>query len=169
MGMFSLGTLPALLGISFASSFAEGRAGQLFIRFSGAVVVVLGLLNIQSGLTLTGFDIDSLRPSLHASAPTDPNVTINDKGQQIVSLLIANSGYVPAQVTIDSGRETWIYATAKVPPSGCATMLTAPAFNISTPISVGGNWLGPIKDPTNDFVVACSMGMLKTSVHVRHS
>lgn len=167
MGTFALGTLPALLGISVLSSAAEGRSGRLFIRFSGAVVTLLAIFNLQAGLVLSGVNIPEFGGGL--AADSDPNVSINAQGQQIISLSVQNDGYSPASVTIDPNRETWIYASAKDRPSGCASMLTAPAFNLSVPVQKGGNWLGPIQNPTKDFLISCSMGMLRTNVHVRKS
>lgn len=55
MGMFSLGTLPSLLGLSALSSTATGTFGRLFLRFSGTFVLVLALYNLQNGLALAGF------------------------------------------------------------------------------------------------------------------
>ena len=166
MGTFALGTLPALLGISVLSSAAEGHSGRLFIRFAGASVTLLAVLNLQAGLVLSGVNI----PEFGGTATTtDPNVSINAQGQQIISLSVQNDGYSPASVTIDPNRETWIYASAKDRPSGCASMLTAPAFNLSIPVQKGENWLGPIQNPTKDFLISCSMGMLRTNVHVRKS
>lgn len=167
MGTFALGTLPALLGISYLSSTAEGVKGKLFIRFAGAVVVVLGVLNLQAGLVLSGVNMPEWRPV--QTATHDPNVSINAKGQQIISLMVANDGYSPASVTIDPNRETWIHANSSELPSGCASMLTAPAHNLSIAVKKGDNWLGPIKNPTKDFLISCSMGMLRTNVHVRKS
>ena len=51
---FALGTLPALLSLSALSSFAKGVFQRRFLKIAGAAVVVLGLLNIQSGLVLSG-------------------------------------------------------------------------------------------------------------------
>src|SRR6266852_1045871 len=51
---FALGTLPALLSLSMASSFATGIFQRYFLKLAGAAVVLLGLFNIDSGLTLAG-------------------------------------------------------------------------------------------------------------------
>ena len=51
---FALGTLPALLSLSALSSFAKGGFQRRFLKVAGAAVVVLGFLNIQSGLVLSG-------------------------------------------------------------------------------------------------------------------
>ena len=51
---FALGTLPALLSLSALSSFAKGAFQRHFLKFAGAAVIVLGVMNIQYGLVLTG-------------------------------------------------------------------------------------------------------------------
>lgn len=178
MLVFALGTLPALLGLSVMSTLAEGRTARWFLIFSGCTVVLLGFFNIQSGLLLTGIDvagaarasIERLVPSI--ASPTvqvDPNVQVDEHGRQVVSILVENTGYTPASITIAPGLQTWIYAYAPQRVGGCASMLTDPTHNLATPIAQGGNWLGPIENPQSDFVLTCSMGMLKTNVHVRKS
>src|SRR5580704_14948322 len=51
---FALGTLPALLSLSMLSSFATGARQRYFLKLAGAAVVLLGIFNIESGLTLAG-------------------------------------------------------------------------------------------------------------------
>ena len=174
MLLFALGTLPALLGISVASSMAEGKFARLFLTFSGALVLILGVINLQSGLLLSGIDAPPwLRsvagtPSV-AQAGADPYVTVNEQGQQIVTMYVSETGYSPSSFTIDPGRQTWIYAIAKDGVVGCASVMTAPAFNVSIPVKKGPNWLGPLPNPRKDFTVTCSMGMLRADIHVRGS
>lgn len=55
MGIFSLGTLPSLIGLSAVSSAATGTFGRLFLRFSGTLVLILALYNLRNGLALAGF------------------------------------------------------------------------------------------------------------------
>jgi len=165
MTTFALGTLPSLIGISIVSSLARGKFLQWFFAFSGMLVVVLGLLNLKGGLLLLNIDVQSLLPSSF-TVEQDPNVAVDAEGKQIVSLTVTDQGYQPGAFTIRAGRETWIRAYAPLPVGGCATFLQAPAFNIQTPIAQGENWLGPIVNPQNDFVLTCSMGMFRADVHV---
>src|SRR5882672_5334491 len=67
---FSLGTLPALLSLSAMSSFASGNVQRHFLKFAGAAVIVLGIVNIQYGLVLTGsaMNVASVTPD----APVAP-------------------------------------------------------------------------------------------------
>lgn len=174
MLVFALGTLPALLGLSAMSSLAEGRLARWFLTFSGALVLLLGIWNVQSGLLLSGVDAAGIvRAALRRTAPVaqgyDPYVTVDAQGRQIVSMTVSNTGYMPSSFTIEPGRQTWIYAIAPQGVGGCASMLTDPTHNLSTPIAQGGNWLGPIDNPQSDFMLTCSMGMMRANVHVRKS
>lgn len=167
MTVFTLGTLPALLGISLLSSLAEGKFLRWLFRFSGVLVVVLGLMNLRSGLLLLNIDIAKFFPVPASEAREDPAVSIDTQGRQIIALSVTDQGYSPSSFTIRAGRETWVYAYAASSVSGCAAFLVAPSFNIETPIQQGGNWLGPILNPQKDFLLTCSMGMYRTAVHVR--
>lgn len=171
MFVFALGTLPALLGISVISSMADGKFARFFLTFSGALVLMLGAWNLQSGLLLTGVDARGWFQSPASIAPGASNnaVTVNAEGQQIISMYVTDQGYRPDSFVIDAGRPTWIYAVAQNGVFGCAGTLTVPAFNLVTTVKQGDNWLGPIRNPKKDFVVTCSMGMFRANVRVRSS
>lgn len=173
MLVFALGTLPSLLGISVVSAVAEGRFARYFLTFSGSVVLLLGIFNLQSGLLLTGVDAQEWARSIVGTAQVqpqgnDPYVTINQKGEQIISMYVSDTGYSPDRFTIDAGKPTWVYAIAEKGVVGCANTLTIPTYNLSTTVKQGGNWLGPIV-PTQDFTMTCSMGMFRATIHVRPS
>lgn len=60
MFIFALGTLPALLGLSAVSSTASGPFSRIFLRFSGTLVFLLALYNLDNGLALAGFNLPRL-------------------------------------------------------------------------------------------------------------
>jgi len=66
---FSLGTLPVLLSLSAMSSFATGGFQRHFLKFAGAAVILLGLVNIQYGIVLSGNDVNA---ELADNQPTSP-------------------------------------------------------------------------------------------------
>ncbi len=173
MFAFAAGTLPALVGVSLLSSTLSGNASRFFFRFAGAAALVLGLFTLRGGLLQTGIDVEgTIARILHSPAQTaeaDAHVSIDAEGRQVVSLNVTDSGYSPSAITIEPGKTTWIYATALSALRGCASFLNVPAYNLSTPVRIGGNWLGPIKNPQNDFVLTCSTGTLRADVHVRRS
>lgn len=75
MFTFALGTLPSLLGLSAISSTATGTTSRLFLRFSGALVLMLAIFNLNSGFALTGFNLDSVLNSPPAAVGSAPAVT----------------------------------------------------------------------------------------------
>lgn len=165
MTIFALGTLPAILGIGVLNSLAEGRAGKMFIALAGAASLLLGIGNLRAGLSLTGVDIPLMSYFSEPRRTADPHVTFDNNGQQIISVSISENGYNVDNFTIDAEKTTWIYATADAL-NGCLTTLAIPAFNISAPLAIGENWIGPIK-PTKDFAFMCSAGIYRANVHVR--
>ncbi|MDD4318869.1 MAG: sulfite exporter TauE/SafE family protein [Candidatus Peribacteraceae bacterium] len=172
MFAFALGTLPALLGISLLSSFAEGRFERWFLRFSGVLVLLLGLTSVGNGLALMGISPDRYLPfrsEAEESGSDDPYVTVDAQGRQIITMYVTDRGYSPDSFTIDAGKDTWVYAIAPDGVSGCATFLQAPAFGVSAPIRQGSNWLGPLENPRKDFVLTCSVGTFRADVHIRPS
>src|SRR3989344_3974119 len=57
LGMFAIGTAPALLALGWVSGSLKGKWGQWFFKLSGAIVIVLGLWNVQNGLTIMGYPL----------------------------------------------------------------------------------------------------------------
>jgi uncharacterized protein len=55
MGLFAVGTAPGLLGIGGLTSILRGEAANRFFKFAGVAVIVLALVNINNGFTLTGW------------------------------------------------------------------------------------------------------------------
>lgn len=171
MFVFALGTLPALLGISTISATTKGRASRLFLRFAGTLVLILGLFNLNSGLLLTGVDASSLLSSTfdgnaRAEAGKDPNVTVAPDGTQIINMRVKAYGFSPNSFTVEAGRSTIVKANADSDISRCTSVLTAPEFGLTKFLKPGEeNELGPFT-PTKDFILTCSMGMVRAKVNV---
>lgn len=59
MGVFALGTTPGLLGIGGITSVVKGIFAKRFFKFAGLVVIVLSVINITTGYSLTGWQFAS--------------------------------------------------------------------------------------------------------------
>lgn len=172
MFVFALGTLPALLGLSAISATAEGRSSRLFLRFSGTLVLVLALFNLNSGLILAGFDAGRLIPSFTSSLTPGGNdsagsgVTIRPDGTQVIDMKVDTYGYSPNSFTVSAGKPTILRATAGRNAAGCASALTIPNFDLVAYLKPGTvSELGPFV-PTKNFLITCSMGMYRAYVTV---
>lgn len=161
---FSLGTLPALMSLSAISSFAKGVFQQYFLKFSGVLVIMLGLFNVNNGIALTGsnFSLASVfqggSRAVAQNEEVDPNVKIID-GKQIVDMQVVGLDYVPHQFTVVQGLAVeWRIDGSRA--QGCAQVVTVPKLGIT-------KYLSPARPTviyftpkeTGLIAFSCSMGM----------
>jgi sulfite exporter TauE/SafE/copper chaperone CopZ len=161
MFVFALGTLPALLSLSGLSSFARGAFQKYFLRFAGAAVVVLGLLNIQYGVVLSGLGPDAKTAATEPSAATGPPVAATQmNGKQVVTMRVVDFNYIPAVFELKQGIpvEWRIDASEAV---GCGLVILAPALGIRRLLSsVSTTSIAFTPRQVGEFQFNCGMGMM---------
>ncbi len=161
MFFFALGTLPALMGLSVLSSLSSGRSAVLLKTTTGALVVLLALLNLQSGLTLLGIptDLPFLQNSKGALAELHP-------GEQEISMSVTPYGtYEPSTITVRAGVPVkWTIDGTNA--EGCTSGIVVPALGIRQEIHSGDNVITftPLQPGTLAF--SCTMGMVRGVFHV---
>ena len=162
MLVFALGTLPALVSLSTISSLARGAFQKHFLRFAGAAVVILGFLNIQYGLVLTGRDMASAPragPTQRLaedtkSSPADPAET------QRITMKVVGLGYQPNLFTVQQGVpvEWWIDASEA---AACGRMLIVPGLRIQKLLSdISSTRIAFTPLEAGEFAFNCGMGMM---------
>lgn len=160
---FSLGTLPGLLSLSAISSFAKGGFQRYFLKFSGVVVIMLGLFNVNNGLALTGSNISlsalfKSNQTPTAQAGQDPNVKMVD-GKQIVQMKVQGLTYTPNTFTVVQGVpvEWQIDGSAA---EGCAQVITIPKLGKTQYLSKQGvTTISFTPQDTGVIPFSCTMGM----------
>lgn len=164
MFIFALGTLPSLIGLSAVSSAARGGASRLFLRFSGALVVLLAVFNLNSGLALAGVDLswmltDGSDVRAGASAPAVRG------GMQEVATRVTRNGYEPRSLTIKAGVPVrWTVDGTQA--FGCTSVMTIPSLNIVQPLGQGENIIEFTAPQKGQLAFMCSMGMVRGSFTV---
>ncbi len=159
---FAIGTLPSLLGLSAVSSTAKGSASRLFLRFSGTVVLVLAFVNLSSGITLTGFNFSSVLSAPSTAVGAAPKIV---GGKQEVSMKVTRIGYVPNNLTIQSGIPVrWMVDGAGA--TGCTSQMVIPDLNITKPLTTGINEINFTAVKPGQLAFSCSMGMVRGSFTV---
>jgi uncharacterized protein len=159
---FSLGTLPALVSLSALSSFARGSFQRYFLKFAGVAVVILGLFNIQSGLTLTAVGTENSTPVVvgakETSAAIEQPVPIVD-GKQIVDMKILGYRYEPNRFAVVQGIpvEWRIDASAA---AGCGRIIIAPKAGVRKLLPSGTTVITFTPQVPGDISFNCSMGMM---------
>lgn len=159
MGIFALGTLPALVGIAAAASATRGNTLRHVSKAAGAVVVALGLINIGNSATLLGFSTPSIQ-----AAPTGVSQIVN--GEQIIQMEVTNYGvYQPDILRVKAGTPVrWqIYGGTSM---GCASSLVMRAFSLNQRLSVGLNEVTFTPTVPGRYPFSCSMGMVRGTMIV---
>jgi sulfite exporter TauE/SafE/copper chaperone CopZ len=127
MLVFSLGTLPVLLGISAASSFSAGNFRRYFFRFAGAAVVLLSIASVQQGLVLL-----DLWPDRNVAAKAE-QVPLAD-GKQIVRMKVVGLEYLPNRFTVVEGVPVEWQIDAQEA-EGCGRVLVIPKLRLQRLLS----------------------------------
>lgn len=162
MFVFALGTLPSLLGISVVSSAATGGFSRIFLRFSGALVLLLAFFNLNSGFALTGIDVSRIFATGNQQADAAPAIV---NGVQEVSMKVTRYGYQPQNLTIKAGVPVrWkVDGTGA---AGCTSIITIPTLNVSQALRNGENIVEFTAPQKGQLAFMCSMGMVRGSFTV---
>lgn len=167
MFVFALGTLPMLIGLSALSSSASGTLSRVFLRFSGAAVLVLALFNLTSGLTLTGIDLSVPFDRTGTQATNVPPVM---NGVQQISMRIGQGFYEPNHLTVRAGVPVhWTIDSKNA--TGCTDWLVVPSLGITKNLVTERDSNGMVSidftPPTpGTLAFSCSMGMVRGSITV---
>lgn len=159
MGLFALGTTPGLLGIGGLTSFVKGTFGKMFFKFVGLVVVLFALINLSSGMTLSGFQLPNILPSKIES----PNVSKKrlppiENGFQVIQMKQMRNGYEPNQFTIRKGIPVRWEIDGTTPYS-CSNTVVIPALRIGARLVVGPNIVEFTAPKVGHLSFSCAMGM----------
>jgi len=158
---FSLGTLPALLSLSAISSFATGVFQRRFLKLAGAAVIVLGVLNIQYGLELTGGNLSSALFRGTAQPADQVAARLSEDGAtQVASMRIVGYQYIPNRFTVTQGVpvQWWIDASEA---AGCGRILIAPKLGVRRLLSSNSTTvISFMPQETGDYGFNCAMGMM---------
>lgn len=173
LGAFAVGTAPALLALGWASGSFKGALGKFFFKFTGAFVVLLGLWNVQNGLSAAGYPIPTPRFSIPAIATTggksanvDSNVRLSG-GEQIVDIDVSYAGYWPDNFTLRRGIPTRFRISGEAAGAGCLAGFQIPKLGIRTLTKQGQtSELTFTPDKVGTFAFSCSMGMYRGSFTV---
>lgn len=161
MAVFALGTMPALLGIGALTTVAKGATLQRITRAAGAIVIVLGISNMQNGVALLDIRLPSVTST---SAET---TAIVEGGEQVISMRVTSAGvYEPAVLTVTEGLPVrWDVKGDTY--MGCGNTLVMRAFGVSAILKPGPNTVRFTPTKAGTYTFSCSMGMIRGTMIVK--
>jgi sulfite exporter TauE/SafE/copper chaperone CopZ len=159
LGGFALGTAPALLVIGMAAGSATRRGSGFFFKFAGALVLVLGLWNIQNALAVSGHPLSWPRASAPAPSSNASGVR-EENGVQVVHMVVDATGYRPSHFTLKAGVPVrWEVDGTKA--GGCGSVLVAPQLGVQKMLQSGINTIAFTPPRPGQIPFSCSMGMYR--------
>lgn len=165
LGGFALGTAPALAALGAASTSLKGRWGDWLMKFSGAFVVVLGLWNVQNGLTAAGLRLPTIgRPDATIGVEYLAPV---ENGVQIAELTLTGTApyYSPRNgITVRQGMP--VRLTIHGIGMGCRSQFQIPALGVTVPLAQAENVIEFTPDKIGPVTFSCAMGMYPGTIHV---
>lgn len=162
MLVFAFGTLPALLSLSALSSFAAGNVRGYFLKVAGAAVIVLGLLNIQYGLVLTGSSVDfaSMNRAAEPAGQSRLGGVVIAGDKQIANMKVVGLDYQPNRFAVTKGVPVeWRIDASEA--EGCGRVLVIPKLRMSRLLSRSEPTIITFTpEETGDIAFNCGMGMM---------
>lgn len=161
MFVFSVGTVPALLAFGMLNSFISKKNSNRILKFSAALVVVLGFVMIGRGLALSGINLNFMG----GSNVTCEGVAKIEGNFQRVTTKLEPGSYSP--IVVQKGIPVkWTITADKESLNECNNAITIPKLNINKKLTVGENLIEFTAEKEGEIVYTCWMGMIKSSIYV---
>lgn len=156
MFFFSLGTVPLMFGLGAISSFLSSKFTRKMMRTSAVLVMVLGIIMLNTGLGLSGISV--FTPSAGSTASVKGNI-------QTVTTSLESGRYTP--ITVQKGIPVkWTVQVGEDDLNGCNNPLTIPKYNYTKELIPGENIIEFIPEQAGNIVYTCWMGMIRSNITV---
>ena len=160
--VFGLGTLPVMLGFGVLTSTLSARVAPKLIRASGAIVIALGAIMLNRGLSMTGSGYDFNSLAARFSEGATPKVAVEATGTagiQTIRMQVTAKGYEPDHFTLRKGVPVrWVIEGKKV--TYCNHRIAVPSLNLEFDIHEGENVIEFTPDRAGVIPWSCWMGMI---------
>lgn len=166
LAVFSLGTLPVLLGFGVVTSLISASSTKKVLKVSAIIVIIMGAVMINRGLALTGtgFDTNSLITGAAAKSLNYEDVPQNElaalKGDyQEIRMEVTRYGWSPEKFIIQKGVPVrWIINGIEI--NGCNNAIQVPKYNLEFDIKKGEQTIEFTPTDTGTISWSCWMGMI---------
>lgn len=161
MFLFSLGTVPLMFGFGVLSSLLSGKFTHKMMKVSAMLVIILGVVMLNRGLSLSGYKmIFSVNPPAASNS-----IAVVKDGIQYVTTELNAGRYSP--VTVQKGIPVqWIIKAEESDLNGCNNPVTIPKFGIEKKLVPGDNMIEFIPEEEGNIVYTCWMGMISSRIQV---
>ncbi|MEY8000518.1 sulfite exporter TauE/SafE family protein [Clostridium sp. Mt-5] len=171
MMVFSLGTIPLMLSLGALSGLMSREYTKTLLKFSGILVVVLGIIMGTRGLGLAGVNIPTVstlaaglsdsKTSTSSSNLAKPTV---ENGVQVIKMTADDAGYTPNGLYVQKNMPVkWIINGKAL--NSCNGQIIVPSLNIQKNLQSGENVI-EFTPKDKDINFSCGMGMIRGVIKV---
>jgi sulfite exporter TauE/SafE/plastocyanin domain-containing protein/copper chaperone CopZ len=173
MFMFSIGTVPLMLTFGALSGLLTKGYTKKILKFSGVLIIMLGLIMSNRGLALAGMNISPMAIMSSMGAFGDANAsssssdeikaTIKD-GVQVLNMTANVYGYTPKTLYVQKGMPLkWVINGEEI--TGCNNTIVVPGMDIQQKLQSGNNLI-EFTPGSEDLNFSCWMGMKRGVIKV---
>jgi len=165
--VFALGTLPVMLGFGYLTSVISRKATHKILKASGVIVIILGLVMINRGLSLTGtgYDYNSLTAGFDSfgngdsvTGNTESSLVFKD-GYQEIRMEVNRYGWTPDKFVLKKGVPVkWIIEGKEI--NGCNNAIQVPKLGLNFDIKKGEQVIEFTPTESGTISWSCWMGMI---------
>lgn len=175
MFVFSIGTVPLMLTFGVLSGLLSKGYTKKILKFSGVLIIVLGLIMGNRGFALAGIDINPITALAstsqgllggNSSGSSNANVakaTLQD-GVQVINMAANNNGYTPNAFYVQKGIPVkWVIDGQQL--NSCNNAIVVQALNKQQKLVKGENII-EFTPGDKDINFSCWMGMIRGVIKV---
>ncbi len=175
MLIFSLGTVPLMLTFGALSGLLRKGYTKKILKFSGVLIIILGLIMGNRGFALAGININPLKALgsdneglLERNPGGSPNANVSkatlQDGVQVITMTADNNGYTPNAFYVQKGIPVkWIVNGKEM--NSCNNAIVVKELNFEWKLKKGEN-TKKFTPGNKDINFSCWMGMIRGVIKV---
>lgn len=170
---FGLGTLPLLLGFGTLTTFLSSKLTHKILKFSGVIVIILGLFMLNSGIVLTGNSVikngisgdNEVKSGAYQNnannqmIPKGYSVAELKDNYQIIKMNVTASGWKPDRFVLYKDIPVkWVIDGQEI--TSCNNAIQVPSYGLEFKIRKGEQTIEFTPTKTGSIQWSCWMGMI---------
>ena len=169
MFMFAIGTVPLMLTFGALSSLLSKGYTKKILKFSGILIVVLGIIMSNRGLALAGMNFSPSSMIAGIGGSTDRNSAnavkaVMKDGVQVLNMTADVYGYTPQTLYVKKDTPVkWVVDAKEL--TGCNNTIVIPDMNVEQKLQSGQNII-EFTPGNEDISFSCWMGMKRGVIKV---
>jgi uncharacterized protein len=163
LAVFGLGTLPVMIGFGSMATVISHKATKRILKISAILVLILGLIMLNRGLTVMGSDYsyDAIKAKI-VGIDGEVGSVIMEGGYQIIDMEVTRSGWSPDAFALKKGVPVkWNIDVKEL--TGCNNEIIVRDYDLDIKLKKGMNVVEFTPDKEGTVQWSCWMGMIPGS------